>query len=490
MTRPLTTFVSLLMLAALGCNGGGSSSSEGGIGGSGITRGVITATGSATVAGTDYDTDDADANGEIFFDGVPGSQDDFGVGMNAEVTGTRSGDTGVAERVDVDDAIEGPVASRVDLGDPANPHEADLTILDQTVRIEDGFTVFFDPMDPDFGFADVVAGDVVEVYGFRDGSGTITATRLEYVTNLVDTPNPDVELKGTVTNLADMDVPPTFELGAILVEYDAGGFVPMDGDFVEVQGVLADATTVDATMGEVELEEPDAGDVDDYEVEGIVSDFVSLADFLVDGQPVDAVSGFALFDPSDTGFVQDGARVEVEGTLEDGVVIAQSVTLRGGEILIAAEIDSVADPDFTLLGIEVETDGSTRFEDDDDCDELADLLAGDFVTVNGILSGNQVVATEIECEDDGEDVRLRGRVESFDGPGHTFTILGVVIPTDGGTEFDDFPSPGVDDETDFYAFLVTSPTALLEVEDDDDGDATSIDVADEVEYAEEDDDDD
>ena len=89
MIRPLTTIL-LAGLVGLACSGGGGSSDEGGIGGSGITRGVITSTSnSATVAGTTYD----DAMATIRFDGVvdPGRMLD--VGMTVTILGTRNGDS-------------------------------------------------------------------------------------------------------------------------------------------------------------------------------------------------------------------------------------------------------------------------------------------------------------------------------------------------------------------------------------------------------------
>jgi hypothetical protein len=64
-------------------------------------------------------------------------------------------------------------------------------------------------------------------------------------------------------------------------------------------------------------------------------------------------------------------------------------------------------------------------------------------------------------------------------PGRSVTILGVVVPTDANTSFDGFPGT-VNDEDDFYAAVQVGD--LLSATDDQDGDETAIDVADEIEF--------
>jgi hypothetical protein len=129
-------------------------------------------------------------------------------------------------------------------------------------------------------------------------------------------------------------------------------------------------------------------------------------------------------------------------------------------------------------------DASTRLEDDD-CPDFASLMEGDFVKIRGVRIGDaQVLATDIECES-GDEIELRGHVESFDGTFQTITILGLPIQLDGamgGTSFVGFPAPGVSDVSQFYSFLSSNPMAVLEVKDASDGDATILDVADEIEY--------
>ncbi len=177
--------------------------------------------------------------------------------------------------------------------------------------------------------------------------------------------------------------------------------------------------------------------------------------------------------------------MEVEGSLQAGVLIARKVKLREGEVRIHASVANPADVDpvakrVVLLGIPVRVDSATRLEDDTGAVpsgfDLGDVVAGDFLEVRGFEDGaGGVVATELS-RDQEDDVELRGAVQSIDAvaPDRSVTILGVVVPTDAQTEFE-----GVQDEDDFYAAVHVGD--VIEVEDEQDGDQTAIDVADSIE---------
>lgn len=513
MRRSLPTILSLawLLLLLAGCSSGGGSGgavSEGGIGGSGITRGLVTQVRSATVAvaGTTYDID----NATLDLDDATAVE----VGMKVTVEGTRSGDTGTADTVVYDDDLEGPISAIVDVEFDFDglPTVSELTILDQTVVIQRDVTVFVDENDPNFDFDSIAMGDLVEISGFRAAPASLEATRLELVAPAATAPAmPDVELKGEVSNpMPGVE----FEIGAIQILFDGttvlegfDGDPIREGDFVEVEGLLTAPTTVDARNGgRIELEDPAfEGNLDDLQIEGIVSDFVSLGDFLVDGQPVDADGFTVVFEPNTTSFVQNGTFVEVEGELSNGVLVAQKVKQRGGEARVAAEIaDAAMDVDaaagtFVLLrdaqnpdGIEFKVDSSTRFEGDG-FEGLSDLVTGDFVEVRGIRVEDTatgltdfVLATEVELEDEVGDVEVRGSVEQFVQLNRTFTLLGLDIELDDDTVYDDFPVLLPNPEDNFFQYLVAiDPNAVLDVEDEtnvaDDMDATTLDFADKVE---------
>jgi hypothetical protein len=470
-----TIFPTALVLALLlACSGGGGSD-NGGIGGTGFSQGAVTDVSmSARVTGTLWETD---ANTEFVPAGT--GEADLQVGQVVLIEGTL-GSMNVATRVVFDDIVTGPVSAPVEI-DPLVPGLREFMILDKRVVMSVDTTVFVGTT-----FLDLMAGDNVEVSGFEGPDG-ITATRIEF-----EDTSDDVEFRGAVSNF-DADV---FDLGAVQVNILAGTEIDedfgldgiMDGDFVEVEGVIVATNPFEVDADEIELRNQgieDDGDLGDVEIEGLVTDFVNLGSFRVAGQ---LVTTFGIqgvqFEPADSSFVQNGARVEVEGDIVAGVLMANEVKLRNEEVRVdaagASDVD-VAAGSFTLAGIAFSTDSATRFEDVED---LSGIAACGFLETRGILLDDVVRATRIKCEGAGDAVSIRARVEAFDAVNGHFDLLGIEIDT-AEAEFSGFP--GVVDEADFYLFLNANPGALVEAEDDD-GDLTTFGVAKKVEREEPDDD--
>jgi hypothetical protein len=471
----------LAFLAALACSPGSFVLAGGGIGGTGLSQGPITGFGSIFVTGVEWDLSEA----QITIGGAPASEADLRLGMIVTVEGEfdESGLGGSAVSVVFDADITGPIAAIVP--DVADPDVARLSVLDQTVVVENGVTDFEDTT-----FATLMLNDVIEVSGFADGA-EIRATRVEWKGTF---PGVDqVELEGLVENLSGN----TFMIGSVEITWDAGdlsGFSSgVPGGFVEVEGTLTGQAPDRIQASHIEPVGSLPEDADDAEIEGIVSDFTpgNLASFKVAGQRVDARG--AEFEGGSASDLDNGVRVEVEGEIAGGVFFADEVQLRGDEARIRAEVAADGDVDpaggtLVLLGIpgiEVRTDASTRFEDDLGVPGfgLSDIGAGDFLEVQGLPVDTRVVLAErIKREGAADDVELRGRVDEIDdvGPERSVTILGVIVPTDDQTEFDE---AGNEDE--FYLLVMLGD--LLEVTDDQgDGDETRIDIADQVEFEEDD----
>src|SRR6267378_4865556 len=149
----LLLFGTLLALAS--CGGGTS-----GTGGSGVTStGTITAFGSVFVNGVEFSTSGA----TIVLDDNPAAESDLRVGMVVTVSGSRSGSSGSATRIDVDDAVKGFVEAKLD----ANH----WTVMGQTVLVDDQ-TKFENLIVP-------TAGDFAEVHGLVRGDGIIAASFIE-----------------------------------------------------------------------------------------------------------------------------------------------------------------------------------------------------------------------------------------------------------------------------------------------------------------------
>jgi hypothetical protein len=315
----------------------------------------------------------------------------------------------------------------------------------------------------------------VEVSGLRDAGGAIHATRVRGAPGL-----DHVSLEGEVAG----PVAGSFMIGPIEIVYDgstdlvdvpAAGLVA--GDFVDVRGVLLDPDTVDAGApapnNVIELEaRAISGSRGDVQLDGIVSAFASVSDFELGGQPVNAGRFAVEFEPA-TLFTDlaVGDRIEVEGSVVDGVLVAEAVKLRAGEVRIEAQVGdpvSVVDTEAGTLellgGATLEVDGATRFADPADAlfDDLGDLAEDDLLDVRGIDLGAAVRPTEINRIAALDDVRVRGRMDSFDGGSGTFAIVGVEIAADAETSYEGFPS-AIDTPAEFFALLSACPGALLDV---------------------------
>ena len=199
-----------LGLSACGGGGGGDSlaSTDGsptqGISGSGATSsGTIDGFGSIFVNGVEFDTDDA----EIIVEGQRGNEADLGIGMVVLVKGSVNADgtTGTADRVIVDNEVEGPVTAI----QPDQDNDTKLlTILGIGVIVERTGTVF-----EGVTFDTIALEDVLEVSGFPETGNNLRATRVERKSAFVPGQT-IVEVKGQVQNLVGTQ----FDLGEFMVD--------------------------------------------------------------------------------------------------------------------------------------------------------------------------------------------------------------------------------------------------------------------------------
>lgn len=475
--RALVLAIAALHLA---CGGGGGSSGGGGSAqpaGTASSEGPITGFGSVIMNGVRWNTDAA----AFEIDGRPGTQDDLRVGMIVRVEGRKASDGScTAERVRFESRLRGPVRGIEELG----PDNKALQIFGLRALVSRAETrlrdVTFDTLSED---------RIVEISGFANADGDIE------VTHLRDRGFPvigasEVKVAGVISGLAGG----SFLIGTSEVSFDGNteidDFGPQglrDGLEVRVEGRLLANDGIAAS--EIEsLRQRGGDDFDETEIQGIVTEFVSLASFKVAGQPVDASR--ARLEPNDPMLLRDGIRVEAEGEIDAaGVLVAEKLEFKSDQVRIHAEVADLLDVDaiagtLLLLDIPIHVDSETEIRDRRDDDEafgLAGIEAGDFLEVRGVARADgSVTATRLE-RNRGDDLRLRGPVDMIDAAGRTFTILGVPIQTDAGTEFetdDDTPTT----EAAFYAAL--APGVIVQADDDQDGDETVFDVADEVELEE------
>lgn len=248
--------------------------------------------------------------------------------MVAKVYGTTdaNGVTGTADLVVYDNEIEGPVTILSGL-------------LPDGRRSFDIFnhTVYIDPVDThfkDISFDNMSEDIIVEISGLYITDSEIFAT---FVKKEADSATgAEVEIEGVIDSLGTN----SFMIGSVTIDYSATlaeniqlpGGVPAEGLFVEVHGFYQGANTINAV--EIEEEDDDFGsDIDHISLEGIIANFTNTSDllFTINGQSVNAStavfldSNEVIFTP--TTQLSDGVRVEVEGTINGGVLYADEVEL-------------------------------------------------------------------------------------------------------------------------------------------------------------------
>src|ERR1700704_511004 len=345
-TPLLNTLLIGALLAVASCGGG--------TGGTGATSsnpatsfGTITAFGSVFVNGVEFKT----SGSTIVRDGNPAAESNLRVGMVVTVNGSRSGSSGSAARIEVDDAVKGFVE--------AKPDANHWTVMGQTVLVDDQ-TRFENNVQPG-------VGDFAEVHGLVVADGTISGGFIEKK----NAPFPAFEVKGFVKN--QNDTAKTFQIGTLTVNYNGALINNMpnpagnawNGLLVEAKGSICTGTAPvcgTLTASKVEPNGPQMQEAAEFEIEGFVTKINSPTDFVVGNQRVVTTTS-TIFEGGIAGDIAVGVKLEVEGVLSGGVLTASKVEFGDG-IKIEADIDTVGTSSLTLRGlpgITVMPNGLTEF---------------------------------------------------------------------------------------------------------------------------------
>jgi len=346
----------LSLLAAapvlLAACGGGGQVAEGGIIGTGIT---IASVGAVSALGPDSVT----VNGVSFralaatvtVDGQPATQDALKVGQVVTVQGQTLPDgTATAQSIAARDEIKG-IVSGVDNS------ARSFTVLGQRVRTDD-LTVFAG------GTFATLLNQYVEVSGFRAAPGDVLATRVDI--SAAPSATLPLEVAGVVSAF-DAGAK-TFMIGTQLVDFSQVGaaFLPAglaNGVVADVRGAMVSAggRLIASDISLLPTKVP-GSDNSNVELEGIVTDFAGLASFRVNGQLIDGRG--AMVTGGTSAMVADGAKVEVEGKLAGGVVVAAKIDVeQQAEIMLDATVEAIDATGVTLGGQRVAVAATTQFED-------------------------------------------------------------------------------------------------------------------------------
>jgi hypothetical protein len=373
---------SAVLLAACGGGGGDAAPSTGTTtpqAATTYTQGVISGFGSVIVGGVHFDDSLAVVRDD---DGNSRNRSELKLGMMVEIDAghvDRAAGNAQAMQIRWGSEIVGPVGA-------IDAAASTVQVLGQTVLVTTS-TLFDDSLAG--GLTALAPGRVVEVHGILDpANGRVVATRIE-----AEDAAAAYKLRGVIANLDT--VAKTFTINGELISY-AGlptGLVPPSLGNGQVVRVLLQTTRVGsawvATALRGGLRLPDAAHREAH-VEGVITVFTSTASFQVNGLAVDASQ--ASF-PDGTAGIVLGARVEVEGTVSNGVLVASKVEIQERRTMghraleLRGELGNlnVGDKTFALRGVTVWFGGTVLYRDGN---ETA-LANGRRVEVQGVLSGDR-----------------------------------------------------------------------------------------------------
>ncbi len=477
MIRPIrtTALAAVITLALTACGGGsGGSNTASGVGGSGyISSGTVTGFGSVFVNGVEFNTD----NSTFDLEGTSGTQNDLAIGMVVRVNGTINGTTGNATSIIFDDELQGPVSGLTPTISPTTT-SATFTVLGTTVKINRSSTSFDGTT---FSFDTIADQDNIEISGFFNASGTLLASRVELKDDVFEYNKSIVEIKGDIAGLTGS----TFTLNglpSLTIELDPNvnlddlpnGLV--NGIRVEVKGTFDGTGTITATK--VASKEIHVDDSEEFELEGYITDFDSASgNFKINGIPVNTSS--ATFSPSGITLAND-LQVEAEGSIVNGVLKAQKLKLRGGDVKVYATVSAInpdlkknifyvspvlTQPAITIgLGTETEMKNEVPGNEAESLN-ITHLTVGDFVQIEGFENNGSVFASQVKIVSGSTSkIKVQGNITETDNDG-VITVLGVTFDIASST-FEDSNNHPIATEALFNAAAASNPLILVTANSD------------------------
>jgi hypothetical protein len=434
-------------LALAGCSFGPGTS-----GVPGFSKGVITAKGSVWVNGVEFDTRTA----AITMNDTSSHPDsDLKVGMVVKVKGTidPASGKGVAQEVVYFANVEGLIDSA-----SINVAVNTFAVFGQSIAV-DSSTVF----DGVSGLSALASGDRVEVSGTMNaGTHVLLAARVEKKLT-----GGDFEIKGIVSALTGASFTLTPDGGsAIPVQFTGALSMGIaNGSFVEVKFV-AFASPLVTTADRVKLlKDLEASDKDRTEVSGIVSGLNSSGGsvtFTVDGVTVSADSTLASG-------VSNGIEVEVKGTMNAGVLVAEKIHVdQESNVEVSGNVSAAPDLTaglLTLDGVVISVNSNTIFRDESAAQvaqfNLSSINVGDHLQVEAVADSSVTpavaVAERVERLAPSAETSISGPVSA--AATNSLTLLGVSVDISGAT-FTDINGAPVSPQSAFLALLTPGTTVV------------------------------
>ncbi|MDQ2075747.1 DUF5666 domain-containing protein [Marinimicrobium sp. ABcell2] len=383
------------------------------------TQGTVTAYGSVIVNGQRVEIGGA----AIQVNDESATEDAIKLGMNVyiEAERDRRGSVNVLN-VRYNRNLQGPVSEVIHVG---STHK-ELKVLGQTLIVHD------DTHFAGIAFEELDKGVTLDVSGFVDAEGRVTATRVaQAATNAMGEVNADVQ--GLNASAA------TFQLGSLSVDYAQAVFVGVSADtLAEGQRVsVRGAKNGDSFVAErVTLRDQDAASMPDgtrVSLEGVVRGYQSAANFRLNGVSVNAED--ASISGGELDQLANGIRVMVKGRIEGSELKAEELrlVLPGVERVVGTVEDiNPATGEVVVMGLTYVATSLTAFEDRTPSPNrligMTEIRVGDQVELFARDLGEQVLATRIKRIDgDSGVVTLRGPVTEINQADNQIMVKNVWV---------------------------------------------------------------
>lgn len=422
--------------------------------------GTITSFGSVVVNGVRFD----DSGATVTMNNATATRDRLRVGMVVQVRGQIRGDgTGVASSIRHDSCVQGPVTAM-------NRVQNTVQLLGQTVQV-DSDTVFDGVSLQDMNAFAI--GDHVDVSCLPDpAQNRLRATRMERLGAFQNGVS-EMVASGKVSNL-NLSAG-TCTIGGLTVDFASLGAAGLpaglaNGMTIEARGKnFANGTLTADRLRDRDRDRISYPDGDGLEIEGLVSDYVSISSFKVDGQTVNAAS--AVIKNGTAADIRDGLKVEVEGIVTSGVLVATRVVIRlqadiGVEAGLQARDATLGT--ITLLGRSIKVNSDTEFRDGFAAPgrptalTLEALAVADRLRISAYKdTAGDLIARRVERTAADPLVVVKAPADAKT-PITRLTLTGFHIDTAAGTRYRDATGTLVDATTFYNAVLVPPavPTAV------------------------------
>ncbi len=446
--------IAIVALAVLAACGGGSDDSPAPTPATQSAIGVISGFGSVIVNGVRFN----DSAAAITMNGAVATRDRLRVGMVVQVRGRIHGDgTGVAESIQYNACVQGPITAM-------NRVQNTVTVLGQTVEVDDG-TVFDGVTLREMNAFAI--GDQVEISCYPDQARSrLRATRMERQGTFQNGAS-DIAVNGTVSNLNL--AAGTCTLDGQMVNFAA--MAPADrpaglanGMAVEARGrQFANGLLTADMLRDRDRDRISRPDGDGLELEGYVADFVSIANFKIDGQPVNAAN--AVVRNGTAAAVANGAKVEAEGTMSNGTLVASVLVLKlQTQVRVEAGLQAKNSTQgtITLLGKAIKVNADTELRDrlasrnQPRVITLGDINLADRLEVRAFKdAAGDLVAARVERTEADALVVVKGPAD-WKLPITSLKLFGIDVTTGVATRYRDASGTLVDAAT-FYAAVQVPP---------------------------------